>query len=88
MIDAGDPNVPEYQESVKAVLESENTTIDSIVVTHWHHDHIGGVPDLLRVAGDCKIYKLRRTDDRDEESFPITFMNDGDKITTEGATLK
>lgn len=47
MIDTGDANVPEYITNLKDVLRSENATIDTIILTHWHHDHVGGVNDIL-----------------------------------------
>lgn len=87
-MDAGDPNVPEYQNNLKEVLQSENAQIESIIVTHWHHDHIGGVNDILKFAKDCKVLKLKRLDAEDEEGLPITFLKDGETIKTEGATVR
>lgn len=37
----------EYQEHLAEVVQSEQVNIEHIVVTHWHHDHIGGVEDLF-----------------------------------------
>lgn len=47
LIDAGDENVPNYVQNLKSVLHEENATISNIIITHWHHDHIGGVKDVL-----------------------------------------
>ena len=30
------------------VLSSNQTSIQEILVTHWHPDHIGGIPDVLK----------------------------------------
>lgn len=43
--------MPEYVQHLKTVLNQENATISNIIVTHWHHDHIGGVKDVLKVLG-------------------------------------
>lgn len=88
LLDAGEPNVPEYQTNLKEVLKSENAQIESVIVTHWHKDHIGGVNDILKFAKDCKIFKLKRQDADDEKGLPITFLQDGETITTEGATVR
>lgn len=39
--------MPEYIEHLKTVLHEEKATISNIILTHWHHDHIGGVGDVL-----------------------------------------
>lgn len=46
LLDAGDKNVGEYQKHLSDVVNSEQLNIEHIVVTHWHHDHIGGVENL------------------------------------------
>lgn len=47
MCDTGEPKKPEYIKHLKSVLANEKATISDIIVTHWHHDHIGGVQDVL-----------------------------------------
>lgn len=46
LLDTGDKDVPEYQKSLAEVVQSEQVNIEHIVLTHWHHDHIGGVENL------------------------------------------
>lgn len=46
LLDTGDKDIKEYQEHLSNVVTSEKVNIEHIVVTHWHHDHIGGVEDL------------------------------------------
>lgn len=47
LLDTGDKDVAQYQKSLKEVLQSEQVDIEHIVITHWHHDHIGGVEDIF-----------------------------------------
>lgn len=49
MLDTGDNDKPNYIENLKNVLKEENANIQTILLTHWHHDHIGGVPDILKL---------------------------------------
>jgi len=86
LLDTGDPDVLEYQNNLKEVLQKENAQIESIVVTHWHHDHIGGVPDVFKLGSPCKVIKFERKEDG--KTIPVTYVGDGEEIKTEGATLK
>lgn len=47
LLDTGDRDQPPYIENLKNVLKTENASIGTILLTHWHHDHIGGVLDVL-----------------------------------------
>lgn len=48
LLDCGNPCVPEYIGLLKNVLAEHNCMLHHIVVSHWHLDHIGGVPDILK----------------------------------------
>lgn len=50
LLDSGDGNVTQYIKNLKQVLHEENCDIEHLLVSHWHHDHIGGVPDILKIT--------------------------------------
>jgi ribonuclease/clavin/mitogillin len=80
LIDTGEGK-PEWIASIKSVLENEKITIDKVILTHWHHDHIQGVPDLLEHSPSTKVHK------KDPHDGWID-VSDGQKFETEGATLR
>lgn len=66
--------------SIKSTLEEENATIDTALITHWHHDHTGGIKDLLRLSPNTRVYK----NDPDPGQLDIA---DGQEFCVDGATL-
>lgn len=48
-----DPGAP--FEKLDSILDSEQATLDAIVLTHAHFDHIGGVPNILK-NHDVDVY--------------------------------
>ena len=57
--------------------------ISQCILTHWHHDHVGGVPDLLCCSPGAKIYK----------AFPSSSttqldIQNGQIFSVEGASLR
>lgn len=92
LLDTGDANVPEYIESLKSVLNDENAHLEHVIITHWHHDHIGGVGDIIKnIKTDCRIWKHKRLDKPDDSlpnDIPLNFLENGAEISTEGATLR
>lgn len=66
--------------SVRSMLEKENAVIDAALITHWHHDHTGGIKDLLEVSPQTRVYKY----DPEQGQLGVTH---GQKFCVEGASL-
>ncbi|OAN18753.1 hydroxyacylglutathione hydrolase [Photobacterium jeanii] len=58
------------------VLEQEQLTLDAILITHHHHDHVGGISELKRYAPHCHIVGPSN------EPIPgiSQSVNDGDQV--------
>lgn len=46
-------------QALKRTLQQENASLSACVLTHWHHDHQGGIEHVLDFAPGTKIYKNR-----------------------------
>ncbi|XP_014238355.1 beta-lactamase-like protein 2 homolog [Trichogramma pretiosum] len=102
LIDSGDVDTaPEYTKILGQVLREEKATIEHLVVTHWHHDHIGGVPavlDLIKALGGksalATVWKFPCSPDDDhqpddeESAARCDPLKDEQSIRIEGATLR
>ncbi|KAK8769080.1 hypothetical protein V5799_014456 [Amblyomma americanum] len=87
LLDTGNPDVPEYIATLKDVLLERGISLQQIIVTHWHLDHVGGVDEILRqIQPGCKVKKYAFHGDKAEHSFQ--YLKDGEWIRTEGASLK
>lgn len=82
MVDTGGGE-PAWAELVASTLESMNIRLSHVLLTHWHGDHTGGVPDLLRLYPhlDDSIYK----NEPDKGQQNIT---DGQIFQVDGATVR
>lgn len=95
LIDTGEPSAPEYISCLKQALVEFNTTIQEILVTHWHFDHSGGIGAICNSIDNDTAYcikKLPRNPYKEEITGhgdqKYVYLKDGDVIKTEGATLK
>ncbi|KAK3305536.1 beta-lactamase-like protein [Chaetomium strumarium] len=74
LIDTGEGK-PSWITALTRVLHEEKATITSAIITHWHHDHTGGVADLLKSWPGTKIYKHQpesgQLDIEDGQTFQI-----------------
>lgn len=69
-----------------AMLKSLNKPIKGLIVTHYHHDHTGGINTLLKELGPFPIYSSEGTAETHEESneysYGFTTGKYGDRFDT------
>eukprot|EP00943_MAST-04B_sp_MAST-4B-sp1_P002694 g2694.t1 len=103
LIDTGEGQ-PAYIGNLKQAMKNIGATgIQEIIVTHWHHDHLGGVPSVVKAFGDDNIPVRKFMPQKDEALFggegaqnPYKIwakdqfkpIRDGEIISTEGASLQ
>ncbi|EHK23212.1 uncharacterized protein TRIVIDRAFT_56185 [Trichoderma virens Gv29-8] len=79
LIDTGEGR-PVWIQALKETLAQENATVKLAVISHWHHDHTGGIADLVNAFPQVKVFK----NSPDDGQLPI---QDGDSFQVEDATL-
>lgn len=50
LIDTGEGK-PEWAESLRSVLAEEKASVRTVLLTHWHGDHVGGVGQVQELMG-------------------------------------
>lgn len=91
LIDTGHNDVPQYINHLKSVLKHEKIDLEHILITHWHHDHIGGLTDVLELkdkTANATIWKFPCPEHDSKIQVPIQDLKNGQEIRVEGATLK
>lgn len=86
---------------MEKVLKEENAKISNIIISHWHHDHIGGLKNIRErklIDENCRVWKFRRTEVeenfsemgltqlKDEQEFYVDENNSFKVFLTKGHT--
>jgi ribonuclease/clavin/mitogillin len=87
LLDTGDGRAA-YLPVLERALHEADCSIQEIVLTHGHVDHIGGVADILERHGPLKVSKMPWPEVDARYEFEIAPIADEVTIRTEGATLK
>ncbi len=74
---------PAWAALIAATLKSMDISLSHVLLTHWHGDHTGGVPDLLRMYPDLKDSIYKHDPDKGQQN-----ITDGQVFAVEGATLR
>jgi len=48
-----------WASTLEEVLKAQpnGASVSTCLLSHWHHDHVGGVKDLQKICPDAKVYK-------------------------------
>jgi ribonuclease/clavin/mitogillin len=99
LLDTGEGK-PAFASSLKQALADENATVDKILLSHWHPDHVGGVQDVHSISG-CEGATVHKNQPNASQHLTaadhqISYtprpgqqaIEDSQIISTHGATLR
>ncbi|ORY49907.1 beta-lactamase-like protein 2-like protein [Rhizoclosmatium globosum] len=73
----------------QALLERGNAVISDILITHRHHDHIGGIKHILDASSHSPIKIWKRITDQDTaRDIHYNHIEEGQVFEVEGAKVK
>ncbi|KAJ5738566.1 hypothetical protein N7493_001721 [Penicillium malachiteum] len=75
--------IPEWADIIESTLADNSISLSHVFLSHWHGDHTGGVPDLLRLYPELSQSIYKNSPGRNQQ--PI---EDGQRFTVEGATIR
>ncbi|KAK3382226.1 putative metallo-beta-lactamase domain protein [Lasiosphaeria ovina] len=82
IVDTGQ-GIPDWADLVASTLSSSGFSLSHVLLTHWHGDHTGGVPDLIRMYPDVSRSIYKHTPSKTQQAIA-----DGQLFKVEGATVR
>ncbi|KAK1638105.1 metallo-beta-lactamase superfamily protein [Colletotrichum phormii] len=79
LIDTGEGKLS-WITAVKKTLEEEKATVEKLLITHRHHDHTGGIQQLLELSPSSEVFKNQPEEGQSD-------ISDGQKFSVDGASL-
>lgn len=80
-----------YSTLLRGVLQEENCSISTILLSHWHHDHVDGLSSVLQVLEEQTPQRqkplIRKFPHESDEKITQA-LKDQEEIAVEGATLR
>ncbi|KAK4464254.1 beta-lactamase-like protein [Cladorrhinum samala] len=88
LIDTGEGK-PSWIQALKRTLAEQNASLQAALITHWHGDHTGGIPDLLQHFPNLPVYKNQTQNHPNHDPSRIKFhdIENGQEFSVPGATL-
>ncbi|RMD39690.1 hypothetical protein DV735_g5450, partial [Chaetothyriales sp. CBS 134920] len=74
---------PEWADLIKEALESRGITLSHVLITHFHGDHSGGVPDLVRMYPHLQDHVYKNDPEQGQRN-----IYDGQVFKVQGATVR
>jgi glyoxylase-like metal-dependent hydrolase (beta-lactamase superfamily II) len=86
LVDTGEGK-PEFKDLLSRTLAGlNNSTVKTVLLTHHHHDHVGGVSDVKSLSPEARVYKF--LSDVDSSPSPYLPLSHAETFSTGRWTLR
>ncbi|ROT37900.1 metallo-beta-lactamase superfamily protein [Sodiomyces alkalinus F11] len=72
---------PSWTAAIKSTLQREEAQVETVLISHWHHDHVGGISNILQLCPDAKVYKNQPEEGQRDIADGQTFAAEGASLT-------
>ncbi|KAL2139857.1 hypothetical protein VTI28DRAFT_4620 [Corynascus sepedonium] len=86
LIDTGEGR-PAWLAALQRVLREEGASVAQALITHRHHDHTGGIADLIAAWPGTPVYKHQPEAAAEAAAPGLLDIVDGQRFHAEGVTL-
>jgi len=86
LIDAG-TGLPAHLADVAGALDRAGATLEQVIVTHGHGDHISGAPAFAQAYPQARFRKIPWPGEDEKHAAPWEPLADGDRIHIGGTVL-
>ncbi|CAK83146.1 unnamed protein product (macronuclear) [Paramecium tetraurelia] len=86
LIDTGEGK-EEYKMHLKQIVDNEQCEITIVLITHHHHDHIGGISQVLELFPNSQVYKNLDHNLESDKLYPFKPLQDGQIFQVENCTI-
>lgn len=92
LIDTGE-GLPVWSERLRQVLDEEGASVEKVLVTHWHGDHVGGVKQVRELSSDAtggglEVRKFVSPSGKDGVDGGFGAIEDGEEFAVEGVRVR
>ncbi|KAH8711844.1 beta-lactamase-like protein [Phaeosphaeriaceae sp. PMI808] len=74
---------PEWADLIKRTLDTRGITLSHVLITHFHGDHSGGAPDLVRMYPSLKHSVYKNDPEKNQQN-----ITNGQIFRVDGATIR
>ncbi|CAD8137278.1 unnamed protein product [Paramecium pentaurelia] len=86
LIDTGEGK-EQYKIHLKQILDQEQCEISIVLITHHHLDHMGGIPQVIELCPNAKVYKNLDHNLENDKLYPMLPLQDGQIFQVENCII-
>jgi len=91
LVDSGEGGRDEWLKGLQGVLQEEKCRVGSLLLTHWHNDHVGGAKEVVEMSeSPVEVLKWPRREAKEPnalDGIAVVKLEDAAEVGVEGARL-